>query len=146
MWIVCLAEDSHEMQDLFSLKKNECRLLQILFGALRVNTVQLLNSFTFHQHLIVVCRIWQCFSWKAEKCLALESLWFNPKETGKKWQAPIIIIIIIIIIYLFIYLFILFIFFRRFFFFSETKTFNVYIDAKVNGSLQRRYVLAISRL
>ena len=40
MWIICLADDSHEMSSLFSLKnkrKNfECRLLQILLGALRV--------------------------------------------------------------------------------------------------------------
>ena len=46
MWIVCLADDSHEISRLvFSEKKFfECRLLHILLGALRVNLAENLCS------------------------------------------------------------------------------------------------------
>ena len=45
MWIICLADDSHEMSRLvFSEKKNECHLLQILLGALRVKQKEMKNK------------------------------------------------------------------------------------------------------
>ena len=63
MWILCLAEDSLETSSFISLKdknkKLKCCLLQFLFGALRVNTIESLTFYS-HQYSITYVQILIC--------------------------------------------------------------------------------------
>ena len=58
MWILCKEEDSHEKIKPYFLqkikvKKIKCRLLQFLFGALRVKVTRYISeSFTFASELL----------------------------------------------------------------------------------------------